>query len=100
MGVSRMDGPDDSAARTTPNPTWEDIEAAIRRLDGNTCTLLCLGIGKPPVPHMGIGGVEDGCYVVYCTLDKRTFHKLIDAQAPVGKRVLTAGGQRGDYNLR
>jgi hypothetical protein len=98
--VTRMDGPDDPDPTEHLNPSWPEIEAAIRRLDGKDCTLLVLGIGEPPVPHMAIGGGEDGLYIVYTTPDNRTFYKLVNPKAPPGKRLLVAGGQRGDYDCR
>src|SRR2546430_14041984 len=56
--VRYMDGPKDRVPELRDNPTWQDIEAGIRRLDGHSCSVLVLGIGTP-VPHMGIGGGED-----------------------------------------
>ena len=97
--VNRMDGPADSDRRQVKNPTWEQIEIAIRRLDGDRCTLLILGIGDP-VPHMGIGGGEDGRYIVYATPDNLSFHTLINPNAPPGKCMLKAGGQVGNYALK
>src|SRR5271163_3330991 len=98
--VTRLDGPIDSDATEKQNPTWEDIQAAVRRLDGGTCTLVCLGIGQAPVPHMGIGGGEGGKYIVYCTPDNRTFYNLINPGAESAKYQLTAGGQLGNYDAR
>jgi Immunity protein Imm1 len=98
--VTRMDGPDDSSSAGRELPSWADIEQTIRRLDGKTCTLLILGIGPAPVPHMAIGGGEDGKYIVYSTSDNRIFQNLLDPKAPAGKCSLVAGGQRGDYDLR
>jgi hypothetical protein len=98
--VTRMDGPNDSDPDELINPTWSEIESAIRRLDGNTCTLLVLGIGEPPVPHMAIGGGEDGKYIVYTTADNLSFATLINPAASFGKCLLVAGGQRGEYDLR
>ena len=97
--VNRMDGPEDSDSGQIKNPTWERIETAIRRLDGERCTLLILGVGDP-VPHMGIGGGEDGKYIVYATPDNMSFHTLVNPSAPPGKCMLTAGGQAGDYDLK
>ncbi len=98
--VTRLDGPDDSDLTEYRNPSWCDIETAIRRLDGNTCTLVILGIGDPPVPHMAIGGGAEGKYIVYVTPDNVIFQRLIDPQARMGKFLLVAGGQRGDYDLK
>jgi len=100
MIVTRMDDPEDSDPREKQNPTWGDIEAAVRLLDGRTRTLVCVGIGDPPVPHMAIGGGEGGKYIVYSTPDNRTFQTLINPQAPRGKCLLKAGGHFGEYELR
>jgi len=100
MIVTRMDGPEDINGTEKQNLTWADIETAIRRLDGETCTLVCLGIGEPLVPHMAIGGGKAGKYIVYCTEDNRTFYNLIDSAAAAGKCLLKAGGQFGDYEIK
>ena len=97
--VKRLDGPDDSDAREVTNPNWEQIETAIRRLDGKTCTLVILGVGDP-VPHMAIGGGGDGKYIVYATMDNLSFQTLVNPSAPPGKCMLVAGGQAGDYALK
>ena len=94
--ISRMDGPEDKTDASAEKPDWDEIERAIRRLDGNTCSLLILGIGDP-VPHMAIGGGEAGKYIVYATPDNWIFHKLMNPHASPGKSYLVAGGQRGDY---
>ena|SRR5882724_3761896 len=98
--VTRMDGPLDSDPAELLNPRWEQIESAIHRLDGNTCTLVALGIGAPPVPHMAIGGGEDGRYIVYATNDNLAFATLMNPMATPGKCSLVAGGQRGEYESR
>ena len=97
--VNRLDGPDDSDATEVKNPSWEQIETAIRRLDGKTCTLVILGVGDP-VPHMAIGGGGDGKYIVYATTDNLSFQTLVNPSAPPGKCMLVAGGQAGDYALK
>jgi len=98
MMVTRMDGPNDSEPVEQQNPNWADVETAIRRLDGDTCTLVCLGIGEASVPHMSVGGGEGGQYVVYCTPDNRTFYNVINQGAPPGKVMLMADGHLGDYD--
>lgn len=95
--VTRMDGPEDRDPTELEQPAWRDIEEAIRRLDGSTCSLVILGIGEPPTPHMGIGGGENGQYIVYATPDNIVFHTLINPNATSGKVMLVAGGQRGAY---
>ena len=95
--VTRMDGPEDAAGEELERPTWRDIETAILRLDGDACTLLVLGIGEPPVPHMAIGGGENSKYIIYATRNNRTFHNLIAPRAVAGRSLLVAGGQWGEY---
>ncbi len=97
--VKRLDGPDDSDPSELRDPKWADIEGAIERLDGETCTLLILGIGDP-VPHMAIGGGKDGRYIVYATEDNESFSSLVNPNAAKGKFYLTAGGQEGEYELK
>lgn len=97
--VTHLDGPDSDPVEKW-NPTWADIETAIRRLDGHTCTLVGLSIGEAPLPHMSIGGGEGGKYIVYCTPDNQTFYNLINPKAASQKVMLVAGGQLGDYDAR
>jgi len=98
--VTEMAGPEDGKPKLLENPDWTDIESAIRRLDGDSCSLLILGIGPASVPHMAIGGGDQGRYIVYATADNVVFHTLINPQAPPGKCLIVAGGERGDYDLQ
>lgn len=97
--VTRLGGPKDTEATEIIYPSWTQIEAAIRRLDADQCSLVILGIGDPPVPHMAIGG-GDGKYIVYATVDNMVFYKAINTKAANGKCSVVAGGQRGTYDLR
>ena len=97
--VTRLGGPEDFDANEILNPSWPDIENAIRRLDADSCSLVVLGIGAPPVPHMAIGGGQ-GRYIVYATTDNLTFYKAVNPNGGGGKCDLVAGGQRGSYDLR
>ncbi len=94
-----MDGPDNSDGAELLNPTWADIETAIRRLDADQCSLVILGIGEPPAPHLAICG-GNGKYLVYATEDNVTFHKLVNPNADEGKFDLVAAGQMGSYPVR
>ena len=49
-------GPNDADRRELSNPSWIDIEMAIRQLNGIERTLVLFGSGTP-VPHMAIGRV-------------------------------------------
>ena len=97
--VTRMDGPEDRHPAELKHPTWTDIEASILRLDGDSCSLLILGVGPPPAPHMAIGGGDQGRYIVYVTPDNLVFHTLFNLQGPQGKCLVVAGGQQGEYDL-
>jgi immunity protein Imm1 of predicted polymorphic toxin system len=97
--VTRLGGPQDDNPNEIIEPSWEDIEAALRKLDGESCSLVVLGIGDPPVPHMAIGG-GNGKYIVYATADNAVFHKAMNTRAPDRKCSIVAGGQRGMYDLR
>lgn len=99
LKVTRLDGPEDSNKDEILTPDWQDIECAIRRLDADSCSLVVLGIGNPPVPHMAIGGGQ-GLYIIYATSDNLTFYKAVNPKAAGGKFDLVAGGQQGSYDLR
>ena len=92
-------GPLDDDTEDHVNPSWADIETAIRSLDGNRSTLMTLGIGDP-VPHMAIGGGQDGRYIVYATSDNMVFYNLINPEAASGKYKLKVGGQSANYDAR
>lgn len=92
--VVRMDL---SPQQDVPNPSWLQIDAAIRGLDGARNSLLSLAIGDP-VPHMAIGGGPDR-YILYATFDNLTFATLADPNVGPGTVELVAG-QRGKYPAR
>ena len=94
-----MCGPKDADHRELPNPTWIDIEAAIRQLNGEDRTLVLFGSGTP-VPHMAIGGGDNGKYIVYATHDNITFYTMVGTDRSQGKVIFVAGGQPGDYLIR
>ena len=89
---------------TIDNPTWEQVEQAIRSLDAQTVTEVLLAPAAPLGPpegdhHMGIGGGRDGRYVVFVTEDNLHFWNLQDPDRAADKTpfVMTVGGQAGDY---
>ena len=92
-------GPNDADRRELSNPSWIDIEMAIRQLNGIDRTLVLFGSGTP-VPHMAIGGGRDGKYIVYATHDNITFYTMVGTDRSAGKVVFVAGGQPGDYPIR
>jgi hypothetical protein len=92
-------GPKDTDHRELSNPSWIDIETAIRQLNGDDQTLVLFGSGTP-VPHMAIGGGRDGKYIVYATHDNITFYTMVGTDISEGKVVFVAGAQPGDYPIR
>jgi hypothetical protein len=58
--VKRLDA---SVGGEIYDPTWGDIEEAIRRLDGVSYTVVILAIGDP-VPHVAVG--DGGGNKYYC----------------------------------
>ena len=77
------------------NPDWNQIEAAIRELNGKSKTLVTLGVDDEA--YMTIGGGESGNYVVSVTFDNMSFHNLVDLSKPDATEKLVVGGQEGLY---
>ena len=100
LAVTRMDVPDDAETTSVQRPNWREIESAIRRLNGENCSLVILGVGEPPVPHMAIGGGASGRYIVYATKDNLSFQQLTNPAALSGKCTVVAGGQSAEYEWR
>ncbi|MBP2656283.1 MAG: hypothetical protein H6Q73_3852 [Firmicutes bacterium] len=75
------------------NPTWRQIESAIRALDGKVRTQVVIGDGDEG--SMCIGGGNDGLYNVFVTIDdNESFYTLIDAaKSKAGTVQLATGGQ-------
>lgn len=76
------------------NPSWNQIETAIRELDGEKHTLVTLGINEDI--YMSIGGGENK-YIVTATSDNLNFYVLIDATKFQQVETLVVGGQKGNY---
>jgi hypothetical protein len=81
--------------RDIGRPTWADIEAAIRQLDGRVYTLAI--IGGEGEAHLAVGGGSEGRYIVYATFDNWNFRTLTSAATESSKIYLFIGGQEGDY---
>lgn len=87
------------------NPTWEQIEGEIRKLDGSTYSGVILAPSAPlGVPegehHMGIAGGLNGNLVVYMTEDNQAFWNARENESrPLGSVTMTVGGQDGDYSF-
>jgi Immunity protein Imm1 len=79
------------------NPNWNQIETAIRELDGKSKTLVTLGADDI---YMSIGGGNSGKYVVTATFDNMNFYTLVDLSKPNQIEKLVVGGQEGNYQAK
>ena len=77
------------------SPSLDDIERAIRRLDGEIFSLVTVA-GKGDA-HLAIGGGSLDQYVVYATYDNEKFFRPLSAKEGAETVHLVAGGQPGDY---
>ena len=77
------------------NRSWENIEAAIKNLDGKYRTTVAIEGNEPT--RLGVGGGKGGQYVVWATFDNMHFHTLMSAEQSDTKIMLCIGGQEGDY---
>jgi hypothetical protein len=93
FSVENWEGTHNHAVVEVAN-SWEEIEAAIRRLDGHRSTLVTLEAENET--HMAIGG-GNSKYLVYVTFDNEDFHYLVDLSQPDKSETLVVGGQEGIY---
>ncbi|MFB2969204.1 Imm1 family immunity protein [Aerosakkonema sp. BLCC-F183] len=80
------------------NPTWNQIESAIRDLNGKSKTLVTLG--NDDESYMAIGSGESGKYIVNVTFDNISFTNLVDLSKPDEIEKLVVGGQEGNYQAK
>lgn len=78
-----------------PAPSWQQIEAAIRDLDGKRRTIVTLAAEAES--HLTIGGGSSNRYVVYMTFDNMEFHNLLSGDRAEQVVKLFVGGQDGLY---
>ncbi|MDZ7959876.1 MAG: Imm1 family immunity protein [Aulosira sp. DedQUE10] len=74
--------------------SWQEIESAIRELDGHHKTLVTLETNSDT--HMAVGGGL-GKYIVYLTFDNEIFHYLVDPSKSDKDEFVIVGGQEGVY---
>lgn len=77
------------------NPTWTEIESAIRDLNGKIKTLVTLGADDKT--YMTIGGGESEKYIVNVTFDNISFTNLVDLSKSEKIEKLVVGGQEVNY---
>jgi hypothetical protein len=77
--------------------SWQEIESAIRKLDGHHKTLITLETDSET--HMAVGGGA-GKYVVYLTFDNESFHDLVDPSKLDMDEFVIVGGQEGVYSAK
>ncbi|MEG4323233.1 MULTISPECIES: Imm1 family immunity protein [unclassified Microcoleus] len=80
------------------SPTWNQIEKALRDLNGKTKTLVTLGADDES--YMSIGGGESGKYIVNITFDNVSFYNLVEPSKPDAIEKLVVGGQEGNYSAK
>jgi hypothetical protein len=88
----------DVRSEIVPNPTWEQVEAAVRRLDNASLNDLYL---QPDADnsetYLCVGG-GGGRYVLAGVLAGDRFPTLVDPNRPAEPaELLRVGGQEGDY---
>ncbi len=99
-------GPHSTGKPETKNPTWEQIENAIRRMDRQELSLVLLGHAKDS-PYMAIGGGYDEeretnpqLFICCVTDPDLSNHTLIDPSKGVEQVYVVTGGQEGDFPAR
>ncbi len=73
------------------HPSWNDIDAAINKLNGENYTIVRLQ-GKDD-GHMAVGGGAHGRYFVYATFNNEVFFNLVSGDKTAGSVLLSIGGQ-------
>jgi len=83
----------------TDHPTWEDIERAIKALNGSTSTLLMLCENDTRLAkHLCICGGHQGKYAVYIAGANGELHNLINTHGTDENIVVNCDGQGTDYH--
>jgi hypothetical protein len=88
-------GPTDVEDDDVLFPSWPQIEAAIRALDGERRTMVTLGADGES--HLTVGGGSSNRYVVYLTFDNMHFLNLLSRDRADKMVTLFVGGQDGPF---
>ena len=95
--VSTGSGVDD---REVDSPTWPDIEAAIRALDGQTRTEMYLHPHRgDPETYLAIAGGSGNHYLVFVCHHNKRFDEAVSPDAPEGTVSMITGGQLGEFQF-
>jgi hypothetical protein len=80
------------------NPTWDQVDAAIRALDGAARNDLYFHVRRDDLEtYLAVGG-GNGRYIVTGAIENETFPTVISGPESAQPRVhLMVGGQMGDY---
>jgi hypothetical protein len=103
LAADQWDGPRDSG-QVIHLPTMEQIETAIRDLDGHTKTVVMLTAAGSA--HLAVGGGNGGRFIVSGSHDGRTYFDLAvpgvsaETQGPETMFTLVTGGQTVEYPSR
>jgi immunity protein Imm1 of predicted polymorphic toxin system len=87
--------PTDVRDDDVPAPSRQQIEAAIRALDGKRRTMVTLG--GDGESHLTVGGGSPNRYVVYMTFDNMEFLNLMSHDRADKTVTLFVGGQDGPF---
>jgi Immunity protein Imm1 len=83
------------ASEHIKNPSWNDLETAIRALDGGRRTVVVLEGERGA--NLTIGGGADGRYIVCATLENGDIFTLCLSEQSLAKVTLYIGGQDGEF---
>lgn len=82
---------------TIRDPKYEDVSAALHRLDAKKYTMLtCVACDNSTL----VVGGGSGAYIVYYSPDDLVFYILLGNESASGSIVINIGGQEGDYSQR
>ena len=97
LTICQWDGPHMESADIF-DPTWDQVEAAIRALDEGTRNDLYLHpLASNPETYLAVGG-GSGRYLVTGSIDNERFPTLVNAiVVSPARELLVVGGQTGDY---
>ena len=97
--VREMWGPADDDEEGSMEPTWQQVTDAIDRLGEEGSSMLLLA-GEEDVPHLCIGGGEDGQYILYVTHADGKFYSAVDPKGGDEPVQVRTGGEVREFPAR